>query len=453
MPRGDNTERGKQGFQPTTRGKNAPAPGTGVPASAATPAVPQNAGEDTGKVWDRYQSTRVTDPNLCVRHGGNNFKTNLCSGCRDEWGELTVGRPPKEWGGINQKTEASPGVLTVSCEGHGGVKLSPARQKVIPEALRHGWYEEDCAINIVLMYHPDALPHNVNQLEDLDVIQERAENAVRTYFPEEYEKATGRAVPFGESYVADEKEWERLHGDKPVIDGDGARHLDLPGYVIVSTRSRYRGEQTTHLIPEKDWPGSKQTSFGAWPYAPTLVPDSAIDITVPMKPVPQEEPVPVTTWDPSRVSPSKRDLVFREMRQSWYNPKTGDQYTLADAIESGHAIGKGSYENGSREQYHIKTRDGIMPVSKATYDAYDAVDPYEQDRKDYARLNRLQNRMVRETNPEKKEKLSTQLDQLTTDITDKAHDKFTADTYSYQARAAEQARAQIEKAKEILGLN
>jgi hypothetical protein len=61
------------------------------------------------------------------------------------------------WGSIQHVERLAPGVWSASTAGHGGIKLSPARNKAIPAAARtsDGWYEEDCQWAIPAYIHAD----------------------------------------------------------------------------------------------------------------------------------------------------------------------------------------------------------------------------------------------------------------------------------------------------------
>ena len=50
------------------------------------------------------------------------------------------------WGAVQHGERLVDGVFFVSTAGHGGIKLSQARNALIPDVFRRegGWYEEDC---------------------------------------------------------------------------------------------------------------------------------------------------------------------------------------------------------------------------------------------------------------------------------------------------------------------
>lgn len=63
------------------------------------------------------------------------------------------------WGTANYARVLAPGVGLVSTPGHGGIKLSAARNRLVHAAWRErgGWYEEDCDFGIVLYTFADVL--------------------------------------------------------------------------------------------------------------------------------------------------------------------------------------------------------------------------------------------------------------------------------------------------------
>lgn len=77
-----------------------------------------------------------------------------------DWGHtgVTVGsRTP--WGPAQLVRGIAPGITRAFAPGHGGYKLSPERNRVIPAALRRrsGWYEEEDEAHIVAWYHEDCV--------------------------------------------------------------------------------------------------------------------------------------------------------------------------------------------------------------------------------------------------------------------------------------------------------
>lgn len=74
---------------------------------------------------------------------------------------------PREtpWGPADSVQTLAPGIISYSTPSHGGIELSPERNRLIPEAIKaatfkqlgqKGWYEEDCDWAIVAHYFPEA---------------------------------------------------------------------------------------------------------------------------------------------------------------------------------------------------------------------------------------------------------------------------------------------------------
>lgn len=65
------------------------------------------------------------------------------------------------WGRPQSQTVLAAGIIRVSCEGHGGILVSPERLAQMPECFRGDagpegcWYEEDCEAFLVYLAFPD----------------------------------------------------------------------------------------------------------------------------------------------------------------------------------------------------------------------------------------------------------------------------------------------------------
>lgn len=75
-----------------------------------------------------------------------------------DWGQvvLNVGsRTP--WGSAQHVAPMGDGAAVCMTARHGGIKLSRERNAAIPRPLRRasGWYEVDCEIHIVAVFHPE----------------------------------------------------------------------------------------------------------------------------------------------------------------------------------------------------------------------------------------------------------------------------------------------------------
>ena len=65
---------------------------------------------------------------------------------------------PTPWGPAQHVIPVADGIWQVDTAGHGGIKLSPERNRKVPTGVRQqsGWYEEDCEWSIAALSHPEA---------------------------------------------------------------------------------------------------------------------------------------------------------------------------------------------------------------------------------------------------------------------------------------------------------
>ena len=142
---------------------------------------------------------------------------------------MTDNCKPKEgsqspWGTIDGVTDILPGMWFVSTPSHGGIKLSPERQKQIPESLRLGkravpyvpdtgksWYEEDCEWAIPYCVFEKELKEQGRGIAGKLWSNERHKETLRTWYPDQYEKFYGVTLKPGESGLRDEKVFYAKH--------------------------------------------------------------------------------------------------------------------------------------------------------------------------------------------------------------------------------------------------
>ena len=66
------------------------------------------------------------------------------------------------WGPSHSEHEFAPGIVSFTTASHGGIQLSAERIAALPDAIRDAqgteleWFEEDCAINLVILAFPEA---------------------------------------------------------------------------------------------------------------------------------------------------------------------------------------------------------------------------------------------------------------------------------------------------------
>jgi len=167
------------------------------------------------------------------------------------------------WGTADGVSHIAPGIASVFTPGHGGVKLSPARNKEVDPVWRNsnGWYEEDCEWAIAAITHREAYSEDH---------QRYAHESARQWFPDEYEKAVGKdparygvtdykPIAPGESSIRDEKVFFAANADKVQRVWSASYSKDHPGMteVLVSdvtpTGGRGNNPTQTVLIPSDEY--------------------------------------------------------------------------------------------------------------------------------------------------------------------------------------------------------
>lgn len=170
---------------------------------------------------------------------------------KKQFGETTVhvgSRTP--WGTADDVVKVAPGIASVGTPSHGGLKLSPERNKQVNPAWRRsgGWYEEDCEAGIVMVSFPDAFPADPEGLAD---------KSAKNWYPDEYEQVTGKTVTPGESLTRDRQLFEVAHAADYVVFSAQTSDKD-PGMVEVAARTGGHGsgrpeERRRFLVPREDY--------------------------------------------------------------------------------------------------------------------------------------------------------------------------------------------------------
>jgi hypothetical protein len=169
------------------------------------------------------------------------------------------------WGKVQSAVVKIPGIVEVSCAGHGGVKVDPKLNKKIPECVRQrgGWYEEDVEWAIVAVVFPEAYPN----------AQSEARNAIRDYYPEVCYPLTGEFPTVENSRQLRRLAFYQETQDKYVVisaSGPSSFHPDIPqGAVKVWAVKRSTREEKRFLLKAEDY---KQGEFGY------VVPENAYEV-------------------------------------------------------------------------------------------------------------------------------------------------------------------------------
>ncbi len=174
------------------------------------------------------------------------------------------------WGLVQHQTIIAPGITQVSTAGHGGILLSPERQKAMPNVLRceHASYEEDCAWALVALAFPEEFEAHYASLPwyQGDII-ESAKATVRNFYPEDYEAHFGVTLQPGESMRRDEETFHEAHKDDFVaVSAYGSWHERVPeGMVGVLAKKGGRmggGTETRfYLVPKGEYENRDRLGF------------------------------------------------------------------------------------------------------------------------------------------------------------------------------------------------
>lgn len=153
------------------------------------------------------------------------------------------------WGSSQGATVYADGIVSHTAAGHGGFKLSAARNATVHLTLRAdgGWYEEDTAWAIVALTFPDLFTRYERKCAD---------TTVRHSWPDAWEVIQGRSLLPGESHEKDRQAFAQVHaGDWIAI---AALRSDLhPGMTeVIATlggKRDERAEERRFLVPSDDY--------------------------------------------------------------------------------------------------------------------------------------------------------------------------------------------------------
>jgi len=330
-----------------------------------------------------------------------------------DWGALHLqpgSRTP--WGAADYVYDIAPGIAEVGTDSHGGIKLSPERNREVPAALRRssGWYEEDCEAAIAMWAFPGEYAQHragrrrdgddwVDQWADVDFVREDSADRVRRWFPDGWEAATGEAVTAEQSHVRAEQEFLAAHASDlvTVAATASAQH---PGMVEVSATPGGRrpgfdetwaqaGERT-FLVPREEYEAGRG-KFGF-----VVDPTRHADITVEAPPrVPATRHtavIPSASQRSATMTPAAANAFAKDLGQRWRD-EDGRVRSLEQILTEDGVTGRTAwFENGSvryalqDKQYEDSTGHTVYRVSKATFDALADI-PDVRTPRDLARLD------------------------------------------------------------------
>lgn len=162
------------------------------------------------------------------------------------------------WGKAQHVTKLLEGIYLVSTSGHGGLKLSAARNAQMHKAIRSegGWYEEDLLYAWVILHFPELVERHI-----VGGTLEGAHKTLRSWYPNEYEAVFGGTVDPSESVKRREQIYAQQHPDAWVTTAAmGDWHKNVPkGMVgVCATPARYArsgrgGPMRYFLVPSDDY--------------------------------------------------------------------------------------------------------------------------------------------------------------------------------------------------------
>ena len=287
------------------------------------------------------------------------------------------------WGTADYVNHIAPGIVSVATPGHGGVKLSPERNKKVPVPLRtkSGWYEEDCEAYIPMMIHAGDMKRTGESTEDAF---KRSELGVMNWFPEGYEEAFNEELPLGASLMKDEKTWLTTHAlDEIAISAIGTGDGMVKVTVCVGGRAKYghNGVSEREILVPKEEYDSPNFRHPIGKHSGSFVVDSRQnyeDVTPPPKapnpPAPRYREINLGLVTNAQRERAQRDLDKR------YRFSNGSVQSVREVIESGGIASKSSMENNGRRTYYLRRAieaEGepgqdtfnALEVSKALWDA------------------------------------------------------------------------------------
>lgn len=310
------------------------------------------------------------------------------------WGTLALAEGSRTpWGPAQTVYDIAPGIAEVSCEGHGGIKLSKERNREVPPALRtsSGWYEEDCEAAIPMWAfheeyaaHRQSADHGASDMGNPGYVLMTSADRIREWFPDAWTKTTGETVTAAQSRIVAEREFATAHaGDHVAL--SASRDDEHPGMVRVTATPG--GERPTmgrswadvgareFLVPEDEYATRGQFGF-------VVDPARHADVTPPPQPAKPKAhrytPTIPDAFERSRtMTPTAANRFTKDLNQRWRS-HDGNVRTLAEILTAEGVTGRSAAMYGDDgkvtyylQQYKHEGDNGgtVFQVSKATWDA------------------------------------------------------------------------------------
>jgi hypothetical protein len=167
------------------------------------------------------------------------------------------------WGKIQHVETIIPHEMWfVSTAGHGGVKCNRQRNAAIPVYMRqpNGWYEEDCEYAIPFVIHEkDILSANPDDRTIKDGLHFKS---LRTWYPDEYEQFTGITIQPGESYIKDERQFNKDNENNWIVISACKADNGMTECIATLGSKRHPNEPTIEvLIPSDEYKNRGQFGY------------------------------------------------------------------------------------------------------------------------------------------------------------------------------------------------
>ena len=163
------------------------------------------------------------------------------------------------WGTVQgTRTDIPKGIVFVNTAGHGGYKVYPKYNRMIPEYMRNsdGWYEEDCESAIVQVALEDTFKQvwqEQNRPADwVRRVLETSRRIMRDYYPNHYERFFEVTLREGESEVKDKTTFFEQHKDDLIgLTRMGPHKNHHLMYVVKVWRGGVRVDEEGCIVPPR----------------------------------------------------------------------------------------------------------------------------------------------------------------------------------------------------------
>lgn len=320
-----------------------------------------------------------------------------------EWGDVSAVKPNgrSPWGEIQYADHIAPGIASVGTAGHGGIKLSPERNRHVPAGVRRasGWYEEDCEQHAVCYTFPEEM---AGLMGDAERTRSAAVQGLRDWYPQEcadlgIDVDATNSLTLRLDKAAAEREAVRRANTEQFVTTSDRNFGWVPDTHRVITATQESTGTTRHLLAPRSFWSDHGTSMTNTPIV--VDPDSYVDVTDLVEqdtefwqdPGATAEPVhDPDQWgyDPASLTPTQRERSEAELAKVWrFTQDDGSQVTrsLRDQLAAEGVRGKSTsrYGEGKREyvlQVGPTDSSTVRPVSAATYNAMGGVPDHTRER-------------------------------------------------------------------------